>query len=164
MKRCMTPGPGPGVPDSVHGLFTGRRLTTSTDMRRAFALVSIAYPHVSPARWFRVARCSMRLQPERGGVVVLQDRHGVMHALFRYRVAPSRLGGLGKTLRLDEIVTVQLPGNAALNALAACAQALAATLKCAAVSLDVPALDAPSLEGLQAAGFRHTAAVMVCTD
>ncbi len=152
------------------GVFTARRLGTASDLRRAYVLVSMAHPEILPRRWFDTARRSLRLRPERGGLIVLRDRRGVVHALFRYKVEPSWLGGHGRTLRLDEIVIAQLPGNGAMTSLAACAQSLAASLRCASVSLDVPATEGAvaaqggpgsPLQELHAAGFRHAAAVMV---
>jgi hypothetical protein len=124
---------------TLDGLFTARPLLRVTEARRIYALVALAHPRVTPRQWDAFVRRHMRIAPERGGLVALEDQRHYVHAVFRYAVDASPLIGHGRTLRLRDLVVAQLPGRPLVLALAACAECLAASLGCTAVALDVPA-------------------------
>ena len=136
----------PGVPDEVallDGLFTAPPVLGPAGARRAYALVALAHPHMTAREWDGFARRHARAGTRgRGGLVAVEDRRRYVHAVFRYAVDTSPFLGSGRTLRLHDVVMAQLPGHALIQAVAACAENLAAGLGCTVVALDLPAASA----------------------
>jgi hypothetical protein len=129
---------------------SARRLSASTASlddratRRAFALVSLSHPHIGFAGWSRYLRRAGRLDPTKAGIFAIEDPRGYMRALFRYYVdreptlaAPEMMSA--RVLRLRDLVFADLPGVSLLSAIASEGEALARSMNCDGVTIELPA-------------------------
>lgn len=106
---------------------------------RAFALIAQAHPDFTLAQWRRFARFWSRMPRRRGGLVLIEDRRGYVHGLFRYLVESAREPSLTakvKTLRIEDVIVVELPGAGLRKLIARCADQLARSLACGAIEID----------------------------
>lgn len=118
---------------------TGRDSEPDGGNPRAFALVAQAHPDFTLAQWRRFARFWARMPRVRGGLVLLEDRRGYVHGLFRYSVESARqptLSTAAKTLRVQDVVVAELPGGGLRQLIARCADQLAKSLACEAIEID----------------------------
>ncbi|MGE0726066.1 MAG: hypothetical protein AB7O45_16945 [Alphaproteobacteria bacterium] len=119
---------------------------------RAYALAAAVDSRLTPGRWAEFVRRCRREAGRRGGIGVLEDRRGYVHAVFRYAVCPAPLGAApvlarGSTMWLRDVVVGHLPGGAAVRGLAAGAEVMARAFGCVAVALELPAPADPALAG-----------------
>ena len=113
-------------------------------LTRAYALAAAADPHLTPGEWTAFVRRCRRQAQHRGGLGVLEDRRGYVHAVFRYAVGAGPLAGAGtsgrgRTMWLQDIVLGRLPGSAAARAIAAGGEMMARAFGCGAVAVELPA-------------------------
>lgn len=104
--------------------------------RLAYPLVRLADPGVTLERWLAFARRIGRRNAQRAGLVVLRNARGYMHALYSYQVEQD--ARYGARLRVRDLVVGRLPGAALTEAILQSAEALAGSLGCDALLVDVP--------------------------
>jgi hypothetical protein len=126
------------------------------DAMKAYPLVTMLHPEVSPASWRTFVRCVTRLPLSRGGLITLEDRRGYCHAIFSYRV--RTVLPLGRALQMSDLVMGRLPGSTLSQAILAWAERLASELGTDTVSIDVQdgMMTAADAETLSQSGFRES--------
>jgi len=127
---------------------------------RAYALAAAVDPRLTPGQWASFVRRCRRQARHRGGMGVLEDRRGYVHAVFRYAVGASPLfhaGGArrGRTMWLQDVIIARLPGGGAVGPIVAAGELLARAFGCVAVALELPAQGAGQLTGAQYAPLTH---------
>ena len=123
---------------------------------RAYPLVSLLFPEVTPASWRTFVRQATRLPTHRGGRIAVTDQRGYCYAIFSYRVA--RALPAGRALRVSDVVMGRLPGSRLPQAIVAWADRLAGELDTTAVSVDLEdgVVAASDAELLRQSGFRKS--------
>lgn len=126
------------------------------DAMKAFPLVHLLYPEVSPASWRTYVRHATRFPFSRGGLVSVMDRRGYCHAIFSYRV--RTVLPVGRALQVSDVVMGRLPGSTLSQAIAAWAERVAGELGTEAVSIDLQdgMMTAADAKTLLQSGFRES--------
>ncbi len=108
-------------------------------VQRGFMLVSLAWPDLPQARWHEMVRYYRGRAPAHAGLVLIEDRRGYVHAVFRYVVdmTPSLRPGLrGGVLRVQDLVMADLAGREVVAATRLGVAELAQACGCQVVILD----------------------------
>lgn len=139
----------------TENLYRAEPLSVAYAMK-AFTLVRVLYPEVSPAVWRTYVRHATRLPLSRGGLVTVEDRRGYCHAIFSYRV--RTVLPVGRALQVSDMVMGRLPGSTLSHAIVAWAERLAGELGTDAVSIDLQdgMMTAADAETLLQSGFRES--------
>lgn len=138
---------------------------SDTTVRRAFALVSLCHPFLGFEGWTRYLARAQQLERSQAGVVAIEDARGYLHALFRYFVqtepslADSQQHSSIRMIRLHDLVFAELPGTELLARIAAEGEALAISLSCRGVIIELPAIAGNSTRALN--DFRQTSSGVV---
>jgi hypothetical protein len=104
--------------------------------RLAFHLVRMCEPRWTLLDWLDLTRRVCRQSPHKAGLMAIQDRRGVFHALFTYATACSL--ELGHYLRIGDLIIAHLPGSAIDDVIVECAERLAQSLGCESLVIDLP--------------------------
>jgi len=142
-------------PAVTENLYRAEPLSVA-DATKAFPLVHLLYPEVSPASWRTYVRHATRLPLSRGGLVTVVDRRGYCHAIFSYSV--QKVLPVGRALQVSDVVMGRLPGSTLSQAIVAWAERLAGELGTEAVSIDLQdgMMTAADAETLMRSGFRES--------
>jgi hypothetical protein len=106
------------------------------EARLAFHLVRLCEPRWTLLDWLELTRRLCRRSPQRAGLMALQDRRGIFHAIFGYTTVRSL--ELGYYLRIGDLIVAHLPGSAIDDVIVDCAERLAASLGCESLVIDLP--------------------------
>jgi hypothetical protein len=143
----------------IESLYLAEPLRAS-QAERAYPLVSLLHPGLTPEEWRRFVRRATRFPKDRGGLMAIRDCRGYCHAVFSYRVGDELASG--RSLRVSDVVMGRLPGVTLRRALVACAERLAAELACATISIDLQeSMIAPQdCDALRRVGFDATGLIL----
>lgn len=115
------------------------KVLDSRDARLAYPLVRIAHPTMSLAAWLAFARRWTRLSPRRGGLSIVKDRRGYVHAMYTYRVDHNLR--LGKFLRIADLIVGHLGSQMLANEILRAADRIAGNAGCSAIVIEPSAIN-----------------------
>ena len=104
--------------------------------RAAYPLVRLHDAGVTLDKWLRFARRHCRTTADRGGLVVLRDCRGIVHALFSYRVDLDLHNR--RRLCVANLIVAHLPGSQIEEAIAASTKNISAELDCHGITVEQP--------------------------
>jgi hypothetical protein len=142
-------------PAVTENLYRAEPLSVA-DAMKAFPLVHLLYPEVSPASWRTYVRHANRLPLSRGGLVSVMDWRGYCHAIFSYHVRQAL--PVGRALQVSDVVMGQLPGSELSQAIVVWTERLAGELGTDAVAIDLHTgmLTTADADTLLQSGFRES--------
>ncbi len=103
-------------------------------MRRAYPLAHAHDSKLELSQWLIFARAFIKLSPNRGGLIAIEDARGYIHGLYSYGLRLSLKHQ--KILRVSDVILCNLPGSHLGSVLVNSVQALADELEANTIILD----------------------------